>query len=181
VQKVILLALLGFGVIMLGGPLLALISVVLSLGLVILCFALVGFVVWSLIQLIFFGNRVAWEAIPEAGRRLGQAWLSGARKCGQVLAVPLRLVSRAVGGILAGAGFAWRKSWAVAGPVAEIALVTLTGVLVGALVGAMTGAPNNHRVTVPTNALLGGAIAAVAGITMTVRERRALVRQPSKG
>jgi hypothetical protein len=176
VQKVILLALLGFGVVMLGGPILALVSVVLSFGLVILFFALVGFVVWSLIQFVFFGNRMAWEAIPEAARRLGQAWLGGARKFGQVLGVPLRFVSRIGGGLLAGAGFAWKKSWAAAWTVGEIALVALSGVLVGVLVGVVTGAPNNHQVTVPTNALLGGAIAAVAGIAMTVRERRTRVQ-----
>jgi hypothetical protein len=183
VRRIILLAILGFGVVMLGGPILAVISVVFSFGLVVLFFALVGFVVWSLIQAACFGNRVAWEAVPETAKKLGQMAIHWAGRCGQTLAGPFRFAIRVAERVGLVARGAWTRGWRAARLVGEISLVTLTGVLVGGLLGVIMGAQNHNPpdVAVNTNALLGGAIAAVAGVAMTVRERRATRSQPSNG
>src|SRR6266436_4674961 len=62
-RKIGWLALLGFGVIVLSGPILAVLSVLLSVGAVVLCFALVGFMVWSIFQFAIHGQEAASQSI----------------------------------------------------------------------------------------------------------------------
>src|SRR5260370_35851901 len=63
-RKIGWLALLGFGVIVLSGPILAVLSGLLSVGAVLLCFALGGFMAWSSFQLAIHGQSAGAKRLP---------------------------------------------------------------------------------------------------------------------
>jgi hypothetical protein len=178
-RKIALLALLGFGVITLSGPLLAVFSVVFSLAAVILVFALVGLLVWFLFRTLYIGHRAAWQGVRELGGHAGGLLYSTGRGLGRMLVFPFRVVHGVIGGTLRAVGFLGKKTWIATRFVVEIALVALTGVLVGVIVGAITGAMNHDAETaIPANALVGGSIAAMAAIAMTFLEKKPALRQP---
>jgi hypothetical protein len=167
VRKLALFALIGFGVVMLAGPILAVLSVVVP-------FALVGFLVWGLFALVFQGKRLDWREVGAQVRQVGGAGL-------RLAAAPLRAFSGVLGGVLLVTWFLWRKFWGTVWFVVEIALLAVTGVGVGALVGFLNRAQHpNLEVAVVGNAIIGGALAAVAGIVMTVLEKRGSVRRSNQ-
>src|SRR5216683_3406335 len=93
-RKIGWLALLGFGVIVLSGPILAVLSVLLSVGAVVLCFALVGFMVWSIFQFAIHGQEAASERIQALSRHATQALARFGRACAGVIAFPFKVIVR---------------------------------------------------------------------------------------
>ena len=76
-RHLVFLAVLGLAVVVLAGPVIALASVVLSvvltLGSLLLVFAVIGFVVWAPIYFLYAGREVAGERIGAMRRSLGGA------------------------------------------------------------------------------------------------------------
>lgn len=182
VWKTAFLALLGLGVVLLVGPVVAVVSVALSLVVVLLPFVLIGFMVWALFQAAVLGKPVSWEELRGQG---GQVF-TPLRNLGgilfQWLRYPWRGLAHLGAAITQSGGRVLRVLGSSARVAAEVSLITAGGVLVGALMGFLTASPTSGvEVAVPTNALIGGVLAAVVGIGMAVHERRAAVRQAPNG
>jgi hypothetical protein len=177
VRQVALLALLGFAVVTLSGPLVAVASVVLSLAVGILAFALVGFLIVAVFRALYRGQRAAWEGLCQAGQSLGRIGQRFLRTSFRLVTFPFRVAAYVVAGILYVAWLVLRKVWIAVRFLGEISLMTLTGVLVGVVMAITTGAPNRDLDTlIVMDALAGGLIAAVAGCALIWREKRAAAR-----
>jgi hypothetical protein len=176
-KKGALLALIGFGVVVLTGPVIALLSVGLSLAVAVLPFVFVGFCVWTLYRIVM-GDRPPWHHWGELASWFGRGLRQFFHMVFQVLALPLHLVLRLGAGIAHVAGAVLGKTWSFVKVMGEIGVITATGVLVGSLVGVYLGSQHHDMdIAVPTNALVGGALAFLAATVMTVLERRRSVRQ----
>jgi len=169
-RRVGFFALLGFGVLILSGPIVAVVSVVASFALVVLGFALVGFVVWLPFFMLGHGPRAAGEKVRDVAVVVGRGCGWFCRTAGRVVAFPPRAGARLWAATKHGAWFAARKSVTTVRVLGEVGLVTAFGAGVGALVGLTRGSQMEHAV--PINALAGGAIAAVAALVMMIRPRR---------
>lgn len=179
-RKLIFLAALGFAVVLVSGPVLAILSVFLSLALVILSFAFVGFLVWLPFHFLFAGKEAALENLRGMAHTFGDALLRLGKMAGQVL----RFVPRAggkIGDIALGVlGFVLRTVFGTIGFVGETAIVALCGAIVGAAFGLFNGnIHHNLEVAVPMSAALGAAIATVVSTTMTVWEKWSVAVQPA--
>src|SRR5438270_11114361 len=93
-RKIGWLALLGVGVIILSGPILAVLSVLLSVGAVVFCFALIGFIVWSIFQFAIHGQEAASERIQAMSRHATQAMGRFAQTSARIIAFPFKMVVR---------------------------------------------------------------------------------------
>src|SRR5262245_59090653 len=113
-RKIGWLALLGFGVIVLSGPILAVLSVLLSAGAVSFCFALVGFIVWSLFQFAIHGQEAASERIQAMSRHATQAMGRFCQTCARVVAFPFKAIVRVGDALLAVVWFIMLRSWLTA-------------------------------------------------------------------
>lgn len=173
VRRIALLALLGFGVVILAGPILAVLSVLLSFAMVLLSFALVGFLAWSAFQLLLHGRQVAWVNIRSLGQNLGRHLLTLGQGLGRALAFIPWLVGLVLAGIFWVVRFVLRMTWATTRFAAEVAFMALCGVAVGAAVGAGGWLPNQDPgLTVPMSALAGGVIAAVVGAVLALLPKK---------
>src|SRR5262245_11021380 len=170
-KNVGLLALLGFGVVVLAGPLIGLLSVVLSFTAIVLAFAFVGFMVWALFQALFKGQRVALDGVREIGIKGKDVVQQYGGKVVPILTWPFRAVGSTLGGLLLVAAWLFKSAWVSFWFVAEVALVAAVGVLVGAAVGWTVGKPPDGEAAIVSNAVLGGALAATVGLVLTLRER----------
>jgi hypothetical protein len=172
-RKIGWLALLGFGVIVLSGPILAVLSVLLTIGAVIFCFALVGFVVWSFFQFAIHGQEAASERIQAMSRHATQAMGRFAQTCVRILAFPFKVIVRVGDGLLAAVWFLMVRSFLAAKFLGKTSVLTLTGVLVGAAAGVWFGIANqNLDVTVPLNAVIGGVVGTLVGATLFLMEKK---------
>jgi hypothetical protein len=172
-RKIGWLALLGFGVIVLSGPILAVLSVLLSVGAVIFCFALVGFIVWSFFQFAIHGQEAASERVQAMSRNATQAMGRFARACARIMAFPFRAIVRVGDGLL---GLVWLMTlrfWLMARFLGKTSVLTMTGALVGVAVGVMVGAAHqNMDVAVPLNAVIGGAVGTLVGAALILLEKK---------
>ncbi len=172
-RKIGWLALLGFGVLVLSGPILAVLSVLLSVGAVVLCFALVGFMVWSLFQFAIHGQEAASQRIQAMSHHASQAVGQFARTCARILAFPFKVMVRVGDGLLAVVWFMTLRIWLMARFLSKTSVLTATGVVVGAVAGVLAGAANqNMDVTVPINAVIGGVVGTLVGGAMILLERK---------
>jgi hypothetical protein len=173
VRRIGLLALLGFGVVVLAGPILAVLSVVLSFALVIGSFALVGLLAWGAFQFALHGQQVAWQNIRALGQNLGRHAFTLGQGLGRVLAFIPRSVGLILTGVLFVVVLVWRMAWTLVRVFAEVAFLALCGLGVGAFVGAAGWLPNQDpNMTVPVCALLGAAIAALVGAVLALLPRK---------
>jgi hypothetical protein len=179
-RQIVLLALLGFVVVTLSGPLVAVASVVLSLALGILAFAVVGFLIVALVRTAHRGQRAAWEGACQACHNLARTGQHLLQNLVSFVAFPFRIGARSAGALLR---LGWVLFWKTLSGVrvlGEVTLMTLTGVLVGVLMGFLTGTPNRDlEVVVFGNAVAGGVIALVAGVVLLLREKRAAAGRPA--
>src|SRR5262249_35639163 len=129
VRNVLLLALLGVAGLILAGPILAVLSVALSVVLVVGAFALVGLFFWGLFQLLVRGPRAAGRSVAGLARGLGRGLAAGLRS-EALYKVAVGLVRLPV--------LVWQKGRGLA----ELAVVTASGVLVGVAVGLLPGPRN---------------------------------------
>jgi hypothetical protein len=167
---------LGLGVVVLSGPVIALASVVLSVvltvGSLLLVFAIIGFVVWAPVYYIYAGREVAGERFGAIRRSLGGTIQYLAHIGKQAVVLPVRFVGRLFRG-----GMYTAK---VMGQfVGEVVLVGLTGTAIGAALGLTLAAVNNQNPAevVPMNAAVGGGIASVVGVALALMPKRRVSRR----
>jgi len=172
IRHVLFLALLGLGVVLLSGPVIALasiiLSVVLTLGLLVLVFALIGFLVWAPAYFLYAGRAAAGERIGAMGRSVGLTVRQLARVGKQAVVLPVRFAGR----LFRGGLYTAKVSGQFVG---EVALVGLTGAAIGAALGLTLSATGNQSPAelVPINAAVGGGIATVVGVALAFFPRRA--------
>lgn len=177
-RKIFLLTVMGFAVVLLSGPVLAILSVLLSFGAVIAGFALVGFLVWLPFRMIAVGPDRALANAREMGaglaRDAGQVVRGGVR----AVSWPLRAVRATLFGLLTVAWFGVRATFTTARFAAGLAFLAAMGAALGAILGASVGITQGHDVgaAVAVNTIAGAAIAAAAGIVLSF-PRRASIRQ----
>lgn len=178
-RKVIFLAVLGFAVMVVSGPILAILSLFLSFAMVVLSFAFVGFLVWLPCHILLVGREAAFANLRVIAQTYGQAIGRLGQTIGRVLTF-LPRSSLAIGnGLLALLGFVWRVFRGGVRFLGETAVIAFSGVLVGVVFGVLNARDHNPEAVIAMWAGLGGAMAALVGVTMTLLERRAIVRRPT--
>jgi hypothetical protein len=148
VRKVCLLALFGFLAITLAGP-------ILSIVLVILTFALIGFLFWLPIRFLIYGREGALRGglqgiravARRGGRAVGAVW-GGTLRVGRELHESLRGTASVIGAVL---------------------LEALSGAVVGILL--VTTCWPQHAVT-PGTVVLAGLLGGLAGVLVVVSRSR---------
>jgi hypothetical protein len=171
-RKMLFLAVMGFAVVVLFGPIVAVLSVVLS-------FALIGFLVWLPFQVLVLGRTVDWRAVGQRAQMVGQEAGQAARKSLGWLAAPVRLLSWVVGGFLAAIWFTIRTVLAATGLLLQAIITAATGAAIGCLWTMLTLGHGQELVPATLgNALVGAAITTLAWGAMTILERRQWTRQP---
>lgn len=172
-RKVVFLALLGLAAVVLVGPVIAVLSVAFSLVLVVAPFALIGFVVWLMIQVAVGRHRLAWNNVRQVGQTVADTVRHFSHRAAQVLQAPGRLARAIAGRAAYLAGGLWRLARTGTRVVGEVLLITVVGLLVGGGVDLLFGPPRHDPgLLIPWNAILGGALGCLTGIAMTVLERR---------
>ncbi len=168
-----LFALIGLGVVILAGPVIAILSVLLSIGAVVLPFALVGFLVWALVHTAVKGPQGAIDRLQDVQNR-GQDMLKNyGGNVKSMLTWPLQAFRGLFTGLLVIAAFVLRSAWTSIWFITEVGIVALVGVLVGGVVGWATAQPTDIEAATLSHAAIGGVLAAVAGVVLTLRERHA--------
>jgi hypothetical protein len=177
IRKLGLLALVGFGVVVLSGPILALLSVALSFALVLLPFVAVGLLVWLPFRFLWRGKEVAIRDVHEIHQNVGAAAGGVGRAIGRTITFLPRMAGRLVAFVFSLAWGILRLALSTTRVLIEMSMVTVTGALIGVVAGILTG--HDLAVAIPTNAVAGGLIGAGAGLVMLIRERRtAVARRP---
>lgn len=181
VKKIVLFTVLGFLSMILFGPIVAVVSVLLSLFLAVFPFILVGFLVWTAFNLTIHGREQTVQQLGHFGQGLVQAF----PRLGERLLAVVKFPFRTLGRVIAGIGYAVEavagRVWALVRWLGPIAGMALTGVAVGAGIGAAVGAPaHDPAQAIAVNAALGGIMAAAVGVVLSIHERRA-VRPSSVG
>ncbi len=172
-RKIGWLALLGFGVVVLSGPILAVLSVLLSVGAVVLCFALLGFMVWSIFQFAIHGHEAASQSIQAMSRNATHAIGRFGQTCARIVAFPFKAIVWAGDGFLAAVWFLAVRFGRMVRFLSKTSVLTTTGVLVGVAAGVLAGtAQQNWEVTVPINAVIGGVIGTLVGGALILLERK---------
>jgi hypothetical protein len=174
-RKIGFFAILGFAVVMLSGPAVALASLFLSLGLLLLPFVALGLMIWIPFQYLARGRNAAVGEVQGLGHAVGGTGRQAGQFLARALAFPIRLIRsvavlafRVIAGIFKAGFFTLRVA-------TELTLVTLTGAAAGFALWAF--GPTAHHVDSPLamNVVLGGLIGAAAGVVMMIREHRGLV------
>jgi hypothetical protein len=172
-RKIGWLALLGLGVVVLSGPILAVLSVLLSVGAVVLGFALLGFMVWSIFQFAIHGHEAASQSIQAMSRNATHAIGRFGQTCARIVAFPFKAIVWAGDGILAAIWFLAVRFWRTFRFLSKTSVLTVTGALVGVAAGVLAGAAQqNMDVTVPINAVIGAVIGTLVGGALILMERK---------
>jgi hypothetical protein len=170
-RHILFLALLGLGVVFLSGPVIALasiiLSVVLTIGVLLLVFAAIGFVVWAPAYYFYAGREAAGERIGAMRRSIGATLRRLAHVGARAVILPARFVARLFRGGLYTAKVTGHF-------IGEVVVVGLTGAAIGAALGLTLSAMNNQNPVelVPINAAVGGGIASVVGVVLAFFPRR---------
>jgi hypothetical protein len=142
-RKVCLMTLIGFGVVILAGPALAVVGTLLP-------FALLGALVWVLVQAFVSGPRMAGRTLRTGARTAFRVLSAGPIWVGRNLLEVVRFVGRTVFGLL---GFALR-----------ILLPTAAGVVIGGVLGLFGGMKHGDAdVRIPAGAVIGAGVGFLAG------------------
>jgi hypothetical protein len=170
-RKLVFLTFLGFAVMVLFGPIVAIASVILP-------FALVGFLVWIPFQLFALRRPVDWDRIGVRARALGQDLANCGRGCTRVAAWPARLASGIVAAVVGTLAFLVRTAFSTVRILIQVALMLATGAAIGAVWGVISssGVDHDRAPVIALNAIVGGVLAALTWAVMTVMERRTPVR-----
>jgi hypothetical protein len=175
-RKIALFTLVGFLVVVLMGPLLA----VLSFAFVILSFTIIGFMVWLPLRVLFAGKQTAWQDVRNMGVALRTDASKWGRRVVQVLGFPLRIVRGLGPGVLHLVRIALRTALNLLRVGGEIALMGVGGAMVGVLWGAFQSGPRPLAGAIAMNALVAGSLAALAGATMALLPKKGRAPQTSE-
>jgi len=207
-RKIGFLALIGFLVLVLGGPVLGLVAALFSLGLaiasVVLPFALIGFIAWFVYQLLFGHGTETWHQVRGSAQHfyqdvaagpldackqgcknainLGQA--TGRRAhglgyfVGRLLSLPFRITMALGRGLFRVARGLADRTRFTFRFVGAIFTETLCGAFVGALLGAL-GVTHGQDTEIAI--LLGAIGGALLGILLGVTRPAAVHASPATG
>ncbi|HEV3082781.1 MAG TPA: hypothetical protein VGY66_23555 [Gemmataceae bacterium] len=170
-RKIAFFALVGFAVIFLTGPVVAMLSFIISAGLFVLFFllpfALLGLMVWLPIRLIFGKGRNARRDLWRTGRFVGRAAVvMPARACGHVYTRTLGLGERL---------------HQLTCFIGTIFVETISGALVGALLGAIAGFQTQAwHIAIPAGAVIGTGLGVIVGASRIRRPTETLSRPVSE-
>jgi hypothetical protein len=168
-----LFALLGFAVIVLAGPIVGILSALLSIAAVLAAFGIVGYAVWTIYQTALKGPEAAFaelRAVREEGRNLINR-NGGSLK--SLVTKPLHAVWGLVGGLVLICAFLLKSAWTSFWFVTEVAIVAVVGVMVGGAFGWGMAHPPDIQASAVSHAALGGVLAAIVGVILSLRERLA--------
>jgi len=181
VKKIVLFTVLGFLSMILFGPIVAVVSVLLSLFMAVFPFILVGFLVWTAFNLTIHGREQTRVQLAHFGQGLAQVFPRLGERLLAVVKFPFRTLGRMVAGLAYAVEAMAGRVWAVVRWLGPIAGMAITGMVVGAGIGAAVGAPaHDPAQAIAVNAALGGVMAAAVGVVLSIHERRA-VRPTSIG
>lgn len=207
-RKIAFLAVVGFLVLTLTGPVIALVAAILSVIIaivsVVLPFALIGFLVWTAFELVFGDRHLVLHRIRETGRAFYQGVVAGplragAQSCrgavnwsqtatrgaqgtaqvlGSVLALPFRLAATVARGGFGVVRFVARKVAGVGRFFGEVFVEALCGAFVGALLAALGVTRGQDPETV---ILIGAGLGGVLGILLSASRPAAQPELPLTG
>jgi hypothetical protein len=175
-RHLVFLAIFGLAVVFLSGPVIALASIVLSivltLGSLLLVFAAIGFVVWAPAYFLYAGREAAGERIRGMGRSIGGTLHHLAHIGKQAVVLPARFTAR----LFRGGMYTAKVTGQFVG---EVLIVGLTGTAIGAALGLTIAAMNsqNPAETIPFNAAVGGGIASVVGVALAFMPKNSRARR----
>ena len=153
-RKIALMTLIGFAVLVLSGPAIAIIATLLP-------FALVGGLVWLLVQGILLGPRVAAATIRNVFRL--------------VFGGPLWILKRTWAGVKWVGGTTLR----LAGTALGMLVPTVTGAFLGGVLGLVGGMEHNDAdFRIPAGIMIGAGIGAVAGVLRSRPKQKILTVLP---
>jgi hypothetical protein len=172
-RQIVYLALIGFAAVTLLGPILAVLGALLSLGVVVLGFAILGFLIWLPFRALVAGQRVAVENFHDLRRDLSVLVGRVLRGIVQVLTFVPRLALRILVGLIRLAFALLRLTFSGLRFFLEVGVLAATGALVGVVMGFLGGGQGHDLdVAIASNAIMGGALGSLAAIVMIIRERR---------
>src|SRR5262249_14459341 len=156
VRKAALMTLVGFLVVILSGPILAVLGVLLP-------FAVVGFLVWVPFRLLVVAKHGGWPAVRDTTTKTVRA----------VVRIPLWAATHLVSGLR----FVLGTAFGLIGFLAGIILPTLAGGFLGAVLGAVGGMQHNDAdFRIPAGAAIGASIGLLAGAWRSKPEKRVVIR-----
>jgi hypothetical protein len=168
--KIGFFALIGLAAVFLAGPVLTLLSLVLSFGLLMfslaLPLALIGLLVWVPLRALFQGTAVAWKDTQEIGKGMWAFFV-----------VPIRSCARGAAGTMEIGQRVQRRIHGLACCVRGVFVETICACLVGGFLGALiTGSTRQLGVSI----LFGTLTGAVLGILVGVSGLRAAQELPEQ-
>ncbi|MFL5246086.1 MAG: hypothetical protein ACJ8FY_28785 [Gemmataceae bacterium] len=155
IRKIFLFALLGVAVVFLAGP----------IG-VVLGFAVVGFVVWFVLNLFVNGFRNTGESVRRLFRGLGRAVVGIFRLGGKAVVTTVTLPKH----LVTIPQRIWHKGWSVGGNAFVWFFEIASGILLGALIGAIYDKNTGIR---EVAVLFGALTGAVLGVLVAHSRRKA--------
>jgi hypothetical protein len=169
IRKLALLALIGFAVVILSGPLLAIVSVVFSIALVLLVFAFVGLLVVGAVQILLGRQFIDWQNVHDLKNATGKTFHHFRGAFGWVLALPKGIGIGLAMAVQKVSGFLWNTAKATVRIAGEITLMTVIGGIVGMAWEGINGPIHQDPgFPIPLNAILGGMIGALVGMGMVI-------------
>jgi hypothetical protein len=173
-RKIALLVLIGFGVVFLSGPIVAVLSVVLSFAAVLGVFALIGFLVWLPFRMLLVGKDATIANVHEVAAAAGRDFGRFGRGVAQVLAFPVRVLTGILGAALQVTWFAGKTAFTTVRFVTGMAFLAVFGALLGALCGLWMSNVHHQDVesTMIMNTLVGAGLAVLAGLILALPKRR---------
>jgi hypothetical protein len=154
-RKIALMTLIGFGVLVLSGPAIAIIATLLP-------FALIGGLVWLVVQALLLGPRVAGAMIRNTFR--------------VVFGGPIWLLKRGWAGVKWVGGTAL----SLAGTTLSMIVPTVAGAFLGGVLGLIGGMEHNDAdFRIPAGMAIGAGIGIVAGVLRSRPKQRVLTVLPA--
>jgi hypothetical protein len=157
-HKMCLLAMVGFAVIFLSGPVIGLLSVIFSLVVsvfaILLPFALVGFLIWLPIRALTSGKHLAWREATTTTRSV----------CGGVFRRSYSACRYVTSGSAGGIRNLWHRIHFYPRAFGGLLLEVVSGAAVGAVLGGALGMRHDtYEASIPLGVLAGATLGFVIG------------------
>jgi hypothetical protein len=186
-QKLVVLAVVGFVALLLIGPVLVLVATLFSIGITLFSMALpflvIGLIVWIPIRLFSSGGSTAWRDIHNAGKAMGRvtlmplrggAWVGhGAEFVRKGARGSLSGANCVLDGVRRGGTWAWQRRSRLVEAADFLGGLFVEGTC-GAMVGLLFGGIASWQLQAgETPVWLGAAVGALLGLVVAVTRRHA--------
>jgi hypothetical protein len=142
-RKLSFLTFFGFVVVMVAGPVLAVLGLLIS-------FAIIGLLVWVPLTFLGFGRPIEWHQVREVSHK---CWGAVAINC-----------NRLGGGIIAHGQLCFERARETGRYIARVCRETMSGILVGAMLGLIPAA-EEKAAPILLGACLGAFVGAMVGLS----------------